>query len=214
MQKYTNIIFDLDGTLTNPYEGIYNSLLYTIRKMGIGDIPLAVPHNFIGPPLQQSFSDLYGLNEQNTELAVQYYREYYQKHGLYENTPYPGIAELLFELSSRGKRLFIATSKHHEIAWEIIQYFELDKYFEDLEGADGAGNHTKGSLIINLIDKYRLDRKETLMIGDTHFDMQGAKDAEIDVVACGYGFGKEEELRSFNPVAFVEDVEDLVEILL
>lgn len=213
MKNYTNIIFDLDGTLTNPYEGIYNALLYTIRKMGFADIPLAVPHNFIGPPLQKSFSQLYGLNEANTEMAVSYYREYYKKHGLFENTPYPGIAELLFELSSQGKRLFIATSKHHEIAWKIVQYFELDKYFEDLKGADGTGNHTKGGLILDLIDRYRLNKEETVMVGDTHFDMQGAEDAEIDVIACGYGFGKEEELRSFNPVAYANDIDELGEIL-
>lgn len=214
MKSYTNIIFDLDGTLTNPYEGILNSLQYAMRKMQHPEIPEKVPHNFIGPPLQRSFSDIYGYNEKNTELAVQYYRDYYFKHGLYENIPYEGITELLFTLSMNGKRLFVATSKHEETAWKIVQYFELDKYLEDLKGADGSGKHTKAGLIIELIDRYRLDREDSVMIGDTSFDMEGARDAEIDAIALGYGFGKEDELRSFEPVAFAESVEELGEVLL
>lgn len=214
MKSYSNIIFDLDGTLTNPYEGILNSLQYAIRKMQHPEIPDVVPHNFIGPPLQRSFSDIYGYNEKNTELAVQYYREYYFKHGLYENIPYEGIAELLYTLSMNGKRLFVATSKHEETAWKIVQFFELDRYLEDLKGADGSGNHTKGGLIIELIDKYRLERSNTLMVGDTHFDMQGAIDADIDAVALGYGFGKEMELKRFAPAGYAENVEELSVLLV
>lgn len=214
MSHYSNIIFDLDGTLTNPYEGILNALKYTLKCMGFTDSPIEVPHNFIGPPLQKSFSNLYGYNEKNTEMAVQYYREYYKKQGLFENVPYDGIEELLAELNSQGKKLYVATSKHQETAWRIIRHFELDKYFEDLKGAEGSGNHTKGGLIIDLIDRYRLNREDTVMVGDTHFDMQGAKDAEIDVIACGYGFGKQEELLSYNPVVFAEDVEELTEALV
>lgn len=212
MNTYSNIIFDLDGTLTNPYEGIFNALIYTLKQMNYQEIPDNVPANFIGPPLQKSFSTIYGFNERNTELAVQHYRDYYKKTGLYENVPYVGIEELLSALNDDGKKLFIATSKLEETAWEIIRHFELDKYFVDLKGADYSGHHSKGDLIINLIDRYRLPLNETVMIGDTQFDMIGATDAEIDRIAVGYGFGKIEDLNEYNPVAFAETVEDLTEL--
>lgn len=213
MKEYKNIIFDLDGTLTNPYQGILNALRYALDKFGYSNLPEEVPGNFIGPPLQQCFKDNYGLNEKNTRVAVDYYREYYGEKGLYENEPYPGIQELLESLFGAGKQIFVATSKYKVFAWEIIKHFELDRYIGDLIGPEQNEDHTKAKLIQRILNNYSLDPMETVMIGDTHFDMIGAIESGIDCIAVNYGFGKAEKLQAFKPVAMADDVEELSGIL-
>jgi phosphoglycolate phosphatase len=208
-----NIIFDLDGTLTNPIEGIFNSLHYSLKLMHFNDIPSVLPPEFVGPPLQHSFKNIFGMNERETEQAVIYFREYYGNWGLYENKPYDGIEELLEELSKNGKKLYVATSKLKKYAWEVIRHFEFDKYIEDLEGADYAGNHSKSGLILSIMQKYRLKPEETLMIGDTLYDIEGAHEAGIKCIAVGYGFNSREILEAANPEIYVEDIEALTELL-
>ena len=182
--------------------------------MRFNDIPEELPAEFIGPPLQQGFKNIFGMNEKETAMAVSYFREYYGNHGLYENLPYEGISELLAELASQGKHLYVATSKLEKYAWEIIKHFEFDKYIEDLTGADYAGNHSKARLIETLINKYRLGRDESIMIGDTLFDIEGAHAAGIKCVAVGYGFDKREILLAGNPDYYAEDMDELGRLLL
>ncbi len=212
--NYSNIIFDLDGTLTDPNKGVYNSLVYALRRMNYTDIPEETPTAIIGPPLQKSFKEYFGMNEQNTKLAVEYFREYYGKQGLYENTPYQGIEDILASLSSNSHKLFVATSKYEEYAWKVIRHFELDKYFDDLQGADYDGKRKKADFIEDLMTKYRLEPSETVMVGDTVFDIIGANAVGIDSIAVGYGYGKNEDLMKENPTHFAEDVDDLAEFLV
>ncbi len=214
--NFSHIIFDLDGTLTDNTLGIKNSLRFALQKMHYDEIPDHLPDEFIGPPLQWGFKNLFGMNEKNTELAVEFFREYYSENGWHENVPYPGISEMLEELSFAGKQLFVATSKLEKFAIKIIQHFEFDKYILQLKGADyGGAKATKATIISELINSRQLvPSKEIVMVGDTVFDIEGGKEIGIFTIAVNYGFGKEDELKAANPDYFVEDVEELYEILV
>ena len=216
MPNFSHIIFDLDGTLTNNTEGIRNSLKFALEQMQIDGYSEEILKHFIGPPLQWGFSNLFGLNERNTNLAVEHFRDYYSVTGLYENEPYPGISELLEELHFAGAKLFIATSKLEKYAQKIIEHFEFDRYIIQLKGADYGGKKaTKAGMITELLNQNQIfPSKEIAMVGDTVFDMEGAKENELSAIAVGYGFGKEEDLRKTLPDFWAESVDDLIEILI
>lgn len=216
MALFSHIIFDLDGTLTDNTRGIKNSVRYALEKMHYEHIPDEIPDQFIGPPLQWGFKNLFGLNEKSTGLAVEYFREYYGENGWYENIPYPGISELMEDLHYNGKQMFIATSKLEKYAIKIMQHFEFDKYITQLAGADYSGLKATKSLIISAIleTQQLLPSKEIVMIGDTAFDIVGGKEHGLSTIAVAYGFGKEEELKATNPDYFIESVEELYEVLI
>jgi len=216
MAHFTHILFDLDGTLTNPRMGISNSLKYALRQMQIDGYSEEILERFVGPPLQDGFKNLFGLNERNTELAVEHFRTYFGEKGLYENIPYSGISELLEELHFSGKRIYVVTSKLEKYAKMIIRHFEFDRYVDDLIGAEATGKHSgKGQLITQLMERNLiLPTASVVMIGDTHYDMIGAKENEISSIAVRYGFGTEETLSACNPDYLVETVNELAELLL
>ena len=213
---FTHILFDLDGTLTNPRLGIGNSLKYALRQMQIDGYSDAILEQFIGPPLQDNFKNLFGMNERNTNLAVEHFRTYFGEKGWCENEPYPGIAELLEELHFSGKQVYVVTSKLEKYAKMIIRHFEFDRYIDDLQGAEYSGKHSgKGQLIGELMERNRiLPSSSVVMIGDTLYDIIGAKDQNISSVAVGYGFGTNETLKDSNPDYLVETVDELAELLL
>lgn len=215
MSKFTHIIFDLDGTLTDNTLGIRNSLLYALEHMQIQGYSEDILEKFIGPPLQWGFSNLFGLNERNTKLAVEYFRDYYSREGWQENEPYPGIYQLLEDLHFAGVKMFIATSKLEKYAQQIIEYFEFDKYIIRLIGADYGGNNaTKTAIISDILKSQRIKPSpEIAMVGDTVFDIEGGKENRLSTVAVGYGFGNEEDLQNAGPDYYVEDVEELYEVL-
>ncbi|WP_346855555.1 HAD hydrolase-like protein [uncultured Draconibacterium sp.] len=215
MSQFSHILFDLDGTLTDNTQGIKNSLKYALNKMHVDGYSEAIMDQFIGPPLQWGFSNLFGLNERNTKLAVEYFREYYGENGWHQNEPYDGIFEMLAELDAQGKKMYIATSKLEKYALQIMKHFEMDKYIIRLKGADYGGKKaTKSQIITDLLEMQQLTPSEQIvMIGDTVFDIQGGKENGLSTVAVNYGFGKEEELRNENPDYFADDVDELYEIL-
>lgn len=216
MPRFSHVIFDLDGTLTNNTSGIKNSLDYALRRMQLQESNDAILEKFIGPPLQWGFSNIFGLNERNTKLAVEYFREYYGENGWHENVPYPGIKELLEELNSSGVKLYIATSKLEKFANRIIKHFEFDRYIIQLKGADYGGNKaTKSQIITNLMMAQQIvASQDVAMIGDTVFDIEGGKENGISTVAVNYGFGEEEKLKEADPDYWAEDVEELFEVLI
>ena len=216
MSKFTHIIFDLDGTLTDNTQGISNSVKYALQKMHIDEYSDDILKQFVGPPLQWGFSNLFGMNERNTKLAVEYFREYFGENGWRENVPYNGISEMLQELIFAGKKMFIATSKLEKYAIKIMHHFEFDKYIIQLTGADYSGlKATKKDLISGLLENQRLvPSKEIVMIGDTVFDIVGGQENGLSTIAVGYGFGKKEELLDASPDFFAADVEELFEILI
>lgn len=215
MPQFSHIIFDLDGTLTDNTHGIRNSLIYALEHMQIQGYSEKMLERFIGPPLQWGFSNLFGLDERNTKLAVEYFRDYYSLNGWHENEPYPGIYQLLEDLHFAGIKMFVATSKLEKFAQKIIAYFEFEKYMIMLNGADyGGENATKTKLISDILKTQKLKpSKQIVMVGDTVFDIIGGQENGLSTIAVGYGFGKEEELLNMNPDFYAQDVDELYEIL-
>ena len=197
---YPNVLFDLDGTLTDPREGITRSIQYGLSKMGIDEPDLTQLEHFIGPPLLQQFMATYGFNEAQAWEAMGFYRERFAVTGLYENEVFEGVTPLLQELVAQGRQLFIATSKPHVYAREIARHFGFAQHFKVIYGSELDGTRTnKVELIAHLMHEQGLDPAQTLMIGDRKHDLIGARDNGLDAAAVGYGFGSFEELNSFAP---------------
>ncbi len=215
MAKFTHIIFDLDGTLTDNTQGIGNSLKYALEQMQIEDYTNDILKQFIGPPLQWGFSTLFGMNERNTELAVSYFREYYAEKGYLENEPYTGVFEMLEELHSAGKKMYIATAKYEKYAQKIMEHFGFDKYIIQLFGADYGGRKaSKTGIIGSVLETHQLKpSSEIVMVGDTIYDMEGGKENGLATVAVTYGFGKEADIKETKPDFWADDVEELFELL-
>ena len=197
---YQNVLFDLDGTLTDPREGITRSIQFALSKMGIEEPDLTRLEHFIGPPLLQAFMEFYAFTEAQAWEAVGYYRERFAVTGLYENEVFEGVTPLLQELVAQGRQLFIATSKPHVYAREIARHFDFARHFKVIYGSELDGTRTnKVELIAHLMHEQGLDPAQTLMIGDRKHDLIGARDNGLDAAAVGYGFGSFEELNAFAP---------------
>ncbi len=215
MSRFSHVIFDLDGTLTDPRQGIRNSISYALDKMNIGPFLDDILERFIGPSLQWGFSNLFGMNEKNTTRAVEYFREYFGEKGLYENEPYPGIYDLMESLHSSGKKMYIASSKLEKYVHTIIEHFGFDKYISLIKGADYSGEKASKTILISdlMAIEGLLHSKEIVMVGDTTFDIEGGKNNKISTIAVGYGFGIEEELLDAAPDFYTESVEGLSRVL-
>ncbi|NLI60642.1 MAG: HAD hydrolase-like protein [Clostridiales bacterium] len=208
--KYKKILFDLDGTIIDSQAGITKSAQYALKRFGIivDDLEELIP--FIGPPLKDSFMDRYGFSEQDAIQAVKYYREYFADHGVFANTLYPGIEDLLRRLHSEGRLLFIATTKPTIYTEQILDEYKLSHLFSYVCGANLDGTRTdKSEIIKTVIDESKISIEDTVMIGDRKYDIIGAYNNKIDSIAVGYGFGSEEELRATNPTQYVKTVKDL-----
>ncbi|MGN4423095.1 HAD family hydrolase [Bacillus cereus group sp. MYBK30-1] len=208
---YTTFLFDLDGTLTDPKEGIINSVLYALEKMGIEEVNISGLDSFIGPPIQQSFAERYNMSEMEIEQAVFYFREYIKKSGLLENKIYDGIPTLLQELKDAGNRLFVATSKPTVFAKQVIEHFQLTLFFEEIVGSNLDGTRIKKEEIIAHIlqTNEELKKEEIVMIGDRKHDIIGANNNEIASIGVLYGYGSEKELSEARATYIVKDVEEL-----
>ncbi len=196
-------LFDLDGTLTDPGEGITASVAYALNKCGIPVKDKTELYAFIGPPLTESFRDLFGFSESEQKRAVEYYREYYAKRGIFENKPYEGIEETLRFLKAQGKTIAVATSKPEQFSVRILEHFGLSGYFDAVCGATMDETRTnKADVIAYALKTLSVPEKtrcRVLMTGDRKFDVTGAKANGIRSAAVLYGYGSEEELRSCEP---------------
>lgn len=209
--QYPNVLFDLDGTLTDPKAGITKSVQYALTHWGIevADPDTLIP--YIGPPLASSFREIHSFSERDSVLAVEKYREYYQDRGIYENELYDGIHELLEALKGQGRRLFVATSKPTVFAEEVLKHFGIDAYFEYVCGSHLDGTLSdKAEIIATVIEKFSLRKEESIMIGDRKHDIIGAQKNGIDSVAVGFGYGSEEELTAIRPTYHAQTVEKLM----
>ncbi|UPM53546.1 HAD family hydrolase [Gottfriedia acidiceleris] len=213
---YNTILFDLDGTLTDPKVGILNSVKYALQKMKKA-IPLESELlKFIGPPIQQSFFEICQLNDKELLNAVCFYREYFSQSGKIENKVYDGIRELLSDLQKEKKRLYVATSKPTIFAREIVSHFQLDEFFIQIVGSELDGTRINKSEIIEYIFEKNNDlfKEDSVMIGDRFHDIIGAKNAKIDSIGVTYGYGSELELTDAGANAIVNSVDQLKKMLL
>lgn len=208
--KYKYLFFDLDGTLTDPAEGITNSVIYSLKKFNIEIKDRTTLYKFIGPPLVDSFMKFYGFDEKKAWTAVEYYREYFSVSGLFENKVYDGIENLLDTLQKQGHKLYVATSKPKEYSVRILDKFGLLKYFEYVSGSSmDEKDSDKATIIKNALNVSLADKKDVLMIGDRCFDIKGAKINGIDSLAVLYGYGSREEITDSAPEYIVETVNDI-----
>lgn len=212
---HRTLLFDLDGTLTDPREGITRSIQYALAKLGIDEPDLRQLEHFIGPPLLQAFMQYYAMDEATAWEAVNHYRERFRVTGLYENDVFEGVIELLDMLVAQGRHLYIATSKPWEFAREIARHFDFARHFKVIYGSELDGTRTdKVELIAHLLRAEGLDATNTLMIGDRKHDLLGAQANGLDCVAVGYGFGSAEELAEHAPTWHCASVAQLHQALL
>lgn len=208
--RYSTVLFDLDGTLTDPKMGITKGVQYALAKAGIIVDDLDTLEGFIGPPLPVSFREYYGFSDADAQAAVTAYREYYTVTGLYENLLYGGIAELLELLRAQGRKLVVATSKPTVFSTTIMEHFGIASFFDEIVGSNLDGTLSeKGEIIAHILKRHQLDPEKTVMIGDRKFDIIGARANGVDSIAVGYGYGSEEELMAAEPTHYVESVEKL-----
>lgn len=214
MYKY--ILFDLDGTLTDPGIGITNSVMYALKKFGIEVDDRASLYKFIGPPLLDSFQKFYGFSKEESELGLKYYREYFRPKGLYENEVYEGIETLLLELKKRQKKLLVATSKPEEFAVEILKHFQLYDYFDYVAGASMDETRVKkADVIAYALESCGItDKASVVMIGDREHDILGAKENGLDSIGVLYGYGDYEEHKNAGATNIAETVEDVLKIII
>jgi len=213
---YSYILFDLDGTLTDPGLGITNSVMYSLKKFGIEVSDRASLYRFIGPPLRESYQRFYGFSPAQAEQATAYYREYFSEKGLYENQVYPGIAQMLSSLRSAGAELILATSKPEIFATEILRHFDLEQYFSVVAGATmDASRNEKADVIAYALQTAGVrDLREAVMVGDREHDILGAKKNGLSAIGVLYGYGSAEELRRAGAIALAENSEALGRLLL
>ena len=196
--RYDTVLFDLDGTLTDPGEGITNSVAYALRQFGIENTDRTQLYKFIGPPLKESFMKFYGFSAQQAEEAVGQYRVYFAPKGMLENKVYPGVPQMLAAIRASGRRLLVATSKPEEFAVKILEHFGLLEYFDVAAGATMDGTRVaKGDVIAYALARGGVtDRSRAVMVGDRLHDVQGAKAQGLDCIGVLYGYGDEAELTA------------------
>lgn len=212
----TVLLFDLDGTLTDPGVGITKSVKYALDYFNIHTQNLKEHYRFIGPPLLQSFMKYYGFSEEQAQTGVEKYREYFRDTGIFENEPYQGIDRLLDCLSKAGRRLIVATSKPKVFADRILERFNLMQYFDMVCGSELDGTRVnKGEVIRYALDKAGIvDLGKVIMIGDREHDIIGAKEAGIDSIGVLFGYGSYDELHGAGATYIVDTVEELKNLLL
>ncbi|MBE5894284.1 MAG: CPBP family intramembrane metalloprotease [Lachnospiraceae bacterium] len=217
------ILFDLDGTLTDPKEGICKSVQYALKKAGIEENNLDKLEPFIGPPLLDSFREFYQMDEEAARQAVSDYRERFSVKGLYENAVYPGIDELLKKLKENGCRLAVASSKPQVFVEKILKHFSLYTYFDVIVGSELDGTRVaKEEVVDEALRRLYLCQKEapetakkkTVMVGDRKFDVEGARAAGIASVGVSYGYAVGRELHKAGADAVVPSVKHLQDYLL
>ena len=213
-KKYTHIIFDLDGTLSDSRPGIFNGLRHALTKMGVELDKARDLSDFIGPPLHASFYNHFFTEREKVLHAVRIFREYYSETGLFENQVYTGIDELVRELSL-SRKLYVATNKPQPFAERILQHFRLYDMFTQVNGVDiSKENVTKAELIAGLMDRYGIHAGDAVMVGDTVYDIEAAQAFGLDTIAVTYGYGNTDDIIARQPTHVVNSVDELRSLLI
>ncbi len=209
------LFLDLDGTLTDPSQGITGAVMYALERFGIHEDDPAKLYPFIGPPLYDSFMRFYDFDLPTSYKAIEYFQEYYSRQGMYENVPYPGIRELLYDWQREGRKLVLATSKPEVFAVRILERFGMADAFTLMAGGDVAETRVEKPMVIEYA-MHRLGLENSqgcLMIGDRKFDVLGAAQHGMPALGVLYGFGTKDELRQAGALWLAGDVEELGRLL-
>jgi len=213
MRIADTILFDLDGTLTDPAEGILNSFVYALDKMGLEHEEKYHYTRVIGPPLVDSFRELFGLDKEGAHRGVMLYRDYFSAGGMFENRVYPGIPDLLQTARKAGYHLGVATSKPDRFSEAILRKFALWDYFDFLAASTMDEKRTsKEEVIAYAMEKYGVKAENTRMVGDRKYDILGAHSLGMKTVGVTYGYGSEEELQKAGADDIAHSVEELLRL--
>lgn len=216
------VLFDLDGTLTDPGIGITNSVMYALEKFGICVEDRSELYKFIGPPLLNSFMDFYGFDKEQAEQTVTYYREYFKEKGIFENKVYDGIPELLKQMKGQKMILAVATSKPEPFAVRILEHFNLSQYFDVIAGSDFDNVRNTKAKVINyaleqlaelLGEDVPTVKQSAVMVGDRFHDIVGAKENDIQSLGVLFGYGDREELEGAGADYIVEQPSDIMKVM-
>ena len=217
MQKtYKQVLFDLDGTLTDPMEGITKAVAHALAHYGIhiADRRTLVP--FIGPPLQDSFRRFFGFTPEQADEACERYNDYFLPKGIFENRPYEGIDLLLARLKAEGRTLLVATTKPEPLAERILTHFGLRNYFDEIGGDTMERTRSdKAAVIAHVMEKAGIGTRtdEAVMVGDTEYDIAGARKVGMDSIGVLYGYGDEQALRTAGPTMTARSIDELGRLL-
>ena len=215
---YSYVLFDLDGTLTDPKIGITTCVQYALKAFGIDEPDLDKLEPFIGPPLKESFMEFYGFDEEKALQAVDKYRERFVVTGIFENEIYPGIPELLKRLKDAGCKLSIASSKPTELVERILVHFDIRRYFDYVVGSEMDGRRTKKEEVVeealNQMVQKGVVFKKVAMVGDRKFDIEGARAFGLTGIGVSFGYAQEGELEQAGADYIVDTVEELGRLLL
>lgn len=215
-KKYSVILMDLDGTVTDPIEGITKSVQYALSGFGIHIDNTADLCRFIGPPLKDSFMEFYGFTDREADEAIRKYRERFSVTGIFENELYDGMIPFLARMKEQGKTIMLATSKPHVYARQIIDYFGLSSYFSFIGGSNLDGTRSRKDEVIRYVLQQNdlTDVSDIVMVGDRKHDITGANLTGLDSVGVLYGYGDRSELETAGATYIVESVAALSALLL
>lgn len=206
------ILFDLDGTLTDSGEGIINCAAMTLERFGLPVPTKEEMRVFVGPPLHETFIK-FGIPEDRADEAIAIYRERYVPIGAYENTPYPGIENLLATLQQAGHRLYVATSKPEAMSIKILEHFDMAKYFTKICGAATDRSRSTKEAVIAYLLKETGEAGNMVMVGDTVYDVLGAKALGIPCIGVAWGYGEAVDMEKAGAAYIANTMEELLSIL-
>jgi phosphoglycolate phosphatase len=216
MKNYKLIIFDFDGTLVNSSPGIYNTANWTVKQLGLDEVEDVEQLNkFVGPPLKDCFKLTYNLDESLLDKACDLYRGKYEKSGQYEVEIFDGIENVLKQLKDKGYILAIATMKYREIVFSMLEHLDLVKYFEYIDGTNIEGTKYKAQILNEIVEHFNIDKKDSILIGDTYHDKDAAVEAKIDFLAVNYGFGYNKKTKvSKEMIGIASTPKDILSYIL
>lgn len=206
------VLFDLDGTLTDSGEGIINCAILALQHFGLPIPSREEMRVFVGPPLQESFIR-HGVPADRAEEAVRIYRSRYIPIGKFENTPYPGIREMLEALKADGHKLYVATSKPEGMSIEILEHFDLARYFDQICGATMDFSRSSKEAVIAYLLEQNGKPDNMVMVGDTKFDVLGAAAHGIPAIGVSWGYGEIADMEAAGASAIAHSPEELLQLL-
>lgn len=212
--RYETVMFDLDGTLIESEAGVLNALEYALDCMGLSFPPGFSRRSVLGPPLRYAFPAILGVRPEDVETAVSHHRKYYAEKGAFEGELYPGLLDIIKDLHQSGAKVCVATSKFTPMMDKVIDHFGLRPYLFYALGSSGKETSSaKKAIIGNVLEHSGSSREQAVMIGDTKYDADGARENQVPFIGVLYGYGTQEEMEEFGAASFAKDAASLRQLL-